>query len=502
MATRTWIGGTANNDVTNPANWSGGAVPVAGDTAIAKSGTLVMPAGSNLNGVTLDVNEPYGDPAIVVDMTGNNDLTVSNVDGQDGQVVVNASGAADTLIVSRGFPAGVTATVNVAANTNLTLNPNTKQSELYGQDVVTVNGGITTLSGNVTAGEKVVLNTNLVGTGTLVLDDAVDADGTVTQSSGEINGSVAAGVNIEVNGTGSADPGLNIKALPQNDRLKIDAPASFAGNLLINVGTVILENFTANGVTFANGVMSFYDNGSFVRSFNVAPSGTLASGTGIFATQVGANMQILTEPTSYTGGLPPPGVFPLGPPNNFMVSDQTTGGAWQSQGTAYTGPVPGLASSIIVATSDNINVKAGVQNVFIHTGSGEEALDVSMVNGNNVLDGSTGSNFLVGGTGNDTFFVDDRGAPAAIWSTVVNFHAGDSATVWGVSPSDFGLTWMDGQGAAGSTGLTLTATAPGKPTAMLTLAGLTSADLTNGKLAINFGTDAASGSNYMLIHGA
>ena len=125
-----------------------------------------------------------------------------------------------------------------------------------------------------------------------------------------------------------------------------------------------------------------------------------------------------------------------------------------------------------------------------------------MVNGNNVLDGSTGSNFLVGSTWNDTFFVDDRGAPAAIWSTVVNCHAGDSATVWGVSPSDFGLTWMDGQGAAGSTGLTLTATAPGKPTAMLTLAGLASADLTNGKLAINFGTDAASGSNYMLIHGA
>jgi len=130
----------------------------------------------------------------------------------------------------------VTATVNVAANTNLTLSPNTKQIELYGQDVVTVNGGATTLSGNVTAGAKVVLNTNLVGTGTLVLDDAVDADGTVTQSSGEINGSVAAGVNIGVNGTGSAYPGLSIKALPQNDTLKIDNPASFAGNLLINCG--------------------------------------------------------------------------------------------------------------------------------------------------------------------------------------------------------------------------------------------------------------------------
>ncbi len=502
MATRTWIGGTANNDVTNPANWSGGAVPVAGDTAIATSGTLVMPAGANLNGVTLDVNEPSGGPAVVIDMTGNNGLTVSNANGDNAQVVVNASGTADRLIVSRGYPAGLSATVNVAAGTNLTLNPNTTQSELYGHDAVTVNGGTTTLSGNVTAGANVVLNTNLAGTGTLVLDDASDADGTVTPSSGEINGSVAAGVTIQVNGTGGADPYLGTKALPQDDTLKIDDPASFAGNLLINVGVVTLENFTANGVTFANGVMSFYDNGNFVRSFNVASAGTLAAGTGIFATQAGANMQISTEPTSYAGGLPPPGVFPLGPPGDFMVSDQTTGGAWQSQGVPYTGPVPGLASEIVIPTPDNINVTAAVQNVFIHTGGGEDALDVSKVNGNNVLDGSTGSNFLVGGTGNDTFFVDDRRAPAAIWSTVTNFHAGDSATVWGISPSDFGLTWTDGQGAAGSTGLTLAATAPGKPTAMLTLAGLSSADLTNGKLAISFGTDATSGSNYMLIHGA
>lgn len=336
---------------------------------------------------------------------------------------------------------------------------------------------------------------------TLVFDDAVDADGTVTQSSGEITGSVAAGVTIQVNGTGGANPALN-KPSPQNDTLKIDNPASFAGSLLLNVGVITLENFTANGVTYANGVMSFYENGNFVQSFHVAPSGPLAAGTGIFATQVGANMQISTEPTPYTGGLPPPGVVPLGPPGHFLVSDQTNGGAWQSQGQAYTGPVAGPASDIIIATADNINVKAAVQNVFIHTGSGDDALDVSAANGNNVLDGSTGSNFLVGGTGKDTFFVDDRGTPAAIWSTVVNFHAGDNATVWGVSPKDFGLAWMNGLGAAGSTGLTLAATAPGKPTAMLTLAGLTSADLTNGRLAISFGTDAASGSNYMLIHGA
>ena len=92
--------------------------------------------------------------------------------------------------------------------------------------------------------------------------------------------------------------------------------------------------------------------------------------------------------------------------------------------------------------------------------------------GINVLDGGTGSNFLTGGSGTDTFFVDDRGPTADIWSTVNGFHAGDAATIWGVTPQDFGLTWVDGQGAAGYTGLTLHATASGKPTASLTLGWL------------------------------
>jgi len=136
--------------------------------------------------------------------------------------------------------------------------------------------------------------------------------------------------------------------------------------------------------------------------------------------------------------------------------------------------------------------------VFLRSGSGDDALVAS--SGTNVLDGGTGSNFLTGGTGTDTFFVDDRGAPADIWSTVNNFHAGDSATIWGVTPADFNIAWVGGQGAAGYTGLTLHATATGKPTASLTLVGFSQSDLTNGRLSVTFATDAASGSPYMYIH--
>jgi Ca2+-binding RTX toxin-like protein len=170
--------------------------------------------------------------------------------------------------------------------------------------------------------------------------------------------------------------------------------------------------------------------------------------------------------------------------------------------------VAGLTSEFIAVTTDNLNITAETPNAFISLdgGSGEDAIAVNQVNGNNVLNGSTGSSFLYGGTGKDTFFVDDRNPPAgsSIWSTVVGFHSGDNATVWGVTPNDFNLSWVDGQGATGFTGLTLHATGPGKPTASLTLTGLTSADMSNGHLAISFGTTPnlpnLPGSNYMLVH--
>lgn len=170
-------------------------------------------------------------------------------------------------------------------------------------------------------------------------------------------------------------------------------------------------------------------------------------------------------------------------------------------GQAYSGPVSGLTSEFITTTTDSLNVSISTPGWFIHTGSGDDAIAVS--SGTNVMDGSTGSNFLTGGSGNDTFFVDDRGPTSDIWSTCNNFHSGDGATVWGVTPSDFTLSWVNAQGANGYTGLTLHATAPGEPTASLTLVGYSSADLTNGKLTVSFGATAATGgvpgSTYMHI---
>jgi V8-like Glu-specific endopeptidase len=182
----------------------------------------------------------------------------------------------------------------------------------------------------------------------------------------------------------------------------------------------------------------------------------------------------------------------------LAVLDTSTNQLVPVGATPYAGPVAGLQEQFVDISSDNLNVTASTPNWFIHTGPGTDAIAVT--SGNNVLDGGTGSNFLVGGSGSDTFFVDDRGATAAIWSTVSGFNAGDSATVWGVVPADFTLHWVDGQGASGYTGLTLHAESRDGPTASLTLAGYSTADLANGTIGVTYGTDAASGSPFMFIH--
>ena len=197
---------------------------------------------------------------------------------------------------------------------------------------------------------------------------------------------------------------------------------------------------------------------------------------------------------------PAPVPQPPTPAANFSVHYGSTGQNVTLEGAAYTGPVGGLQHELLLITPDNLAITAAVPNSFIHTGSGTDAIDVSAIGGNNVLDGGTGSNFLVGGKGLDTFFVDARGASSATWSTVSGFHSGDAATLWGITPRDFALSWVDGQGAVGSKGLTLHASGAGKPDASLTLAGFTTADLSNGKLATVFGNNG--GGDYLYIHAA
>lgn len=185
-----------------------------------------------------------------------------------------------------------------------------------------------------------------------------------------------------------------------------------------------------------------------------------------------------------------------GPNLAFILADRTSHTITSVGGARYAGPVAGLTSEYITLTADNINIAASVANVFLHSGAGQDALQV--LSGRNVLDGGTGSNYLTGGSGQDTFFIDDRLPAADLWSTIAQAHGGDNVTVWGLTTAASGqMTWADGQGAAGGTGLTLHVVPPGAPIVSLTLAGFTNADLHNGRLSLSFGT--SGGSAYLNI---
>lgn len=191
-------------------------------------------------------------------------------------------------------------------------------------------------------------------------------------------------------------------------------------------------------------------------------------------------------------------------PADLTVLDTTTSTSIAASGVPYAGPVSGLQHAYINPATDSLNITASTPNWFLHSGSGMDGLAVS--SGNNVLDGGTNSNFLTGGTGHDTFYLDDRSPDKPIFSTVVNFHSGDSVTVWGVNASDFTMLKLDSQGAAGFTGLDLLFQAPGHIDTSFVLAGYSSADLVNGKLISSFGKTAdlpgLPGSEYLTVTAA
>jgi len=223
----------------------------------------------------------------------------------------------------------------------------------------------------------------------------------------------------------------------------------------------------------ANGAQLLTDVAGASRALQgdaaTALQGAAASGatSSVVGTYTGANLAtIAAADVQRNAGSPP----------HISYTDVSTDTVGFDTSTAYSGPVDYLQHQYLWPDSDSVAIQSAVPNTFLKGGPGADALAVSA--GKNVLDGSSGSNFLTGGHGADggfdTFFVDARG-DSVTWSTIVNFHQGDQATIFGFFPGTSTEDFRASDGVTGYTGFTLHSETEGPGTgvkASMTFAGI------------------------------
>lgn len=506
MATKTWNG--SDGSFALGSNWSSQAVPVSGDMAIISAGTVTatgtLPssivlalAASNAASPKLILSDATLVSSSHLNMTaGGTNATLQVRGAVNNQGTITATGTAPGVAffeIDDAAAGGATKLLNTGS---ILVSGTALQVVSSGANMdnqLENDGLISVLSPDRTP-RLAYVAANITGTGTVLLGAGVTFEAVRGVSAGQtfVFDPGAGGATALLVDAGRLF-NATIAGFAASDRIQLissqwDTAAYVSTGANSGLLTLSLAGVASKTIAFQGS----YALGSF-NLHESAPAGSSQASTTI--------TMAVTEPPPPP---PPPPPIPLPlPPSvvNFLLTDTTTGVSSTAAGDAYSGPVVGLQNQYITVTTDNLNVTAATPNSFIHTGSGNDAIDVSRAGGDNVLDGSAGSNFLVGGTGHDTFFVDDRSATTDIWSTVVNFHTGDAVTIFGVTPSGFTLDYENGQGAVGSAGLTLHAMAPGKPIASMTLAGYTKADLSNGRLGVSFGTEP-NGDNYMFIHGS
>ena len=474
MTTKTWNGADApfNTD----ADWSTGTRPAPGDIALINAGT-VSATGILTTPLTIKLASSAGlSPTLAL-----TDATIANGDhitvtGGGSDATLKASG----IVVNRGgiTLAGANPVINLAAGTTPSFDNEGGISVTGSGGIITgaaasfVNNGTLSFRGPASGtpqGDSVI--NGITGTGTIRLSGTTNL---------QLGGSVAAGQTVQFEG-GTSNLGLTLF-----DNFKGSITGFSAGQLIegltnrwtslsfTKTSTGGTLNFTGTGGTTS---LNFFGNYNQLGDFAVRQD----TGTGFLSnTAIGSN---------------------LAPAPARMTFVDTVNDVSGSEAmNAYTGPVSYLQYEYIWNSTDDVVLGATVNNVFLHGGAGQDALVA--VGGSNVLDGGAGSNFLIGakGTdgGTDTFFVDERGA-GVTWSTLLNFHVGDSLNIFGFKGGVSTLPWTENDGTPGYTGATIHSEIGGAGTGVngsVTFAGVSLADV-QSKFTITTGN--VGGVDYLSV---
>lgn len=249
------------------------------------------------------------------------------------------------------------------------------------------------------------------------------------------------------------DAAGNVSAMSEVLRLQVQASVPLP---MVSLGTKLekglVQGTMLTGTALPGGSVTLGEGGHQITSIEVGPTGTWAYD----GSHLSIGEHSITATVTQTDGTvtqSDPARFDV-QASRFTFADR--GELGTLIGSDYSGPVGYLTAQLVSTSDENSVFGSSVPNVFLHSGKGDDALNVS--SGSNVLDGGAGSNFLTGATGSDggfdTFFIDGRNS-APTWDTIVNFHPHDVIDVFGFSPTMGSFAWSGDMGAQGYLGSTI-----------------------------------------------
>ncbi|MBV8913283.1 MAG: hypothetical protein JOZ05_09620 [Acetobacteraceae bacterium] len=396
-----------------------------------------------------------------------NDVLIAGPSGSDAAVIAGPGDAGSLTLRGNITLAGTFTSGSLDARGDTQVVVGTGAALAVSGDVLLADARLAAAGGRVTAGSLTVTGGTLradassllqIGAGSPLGTGIVIAAGaTLTVAAGQLE--------ADVTGSGTLSVGTGLT----------DVSGTLGGpTVAFTAEGAVLEVHGVQGATAVTGMQ--FGDGIDLAGITGA---TLAGNT---VTAGGGTLNLAPAPSGYVYKLYGDAkggtallLDPTSPPAGAISITDASGNSTRASGDDYSGPVDYLQRQYIWSGSNGVAIAATVPNAFLKGGPGDDALAVQA--GNNVLDGGTGSNFLMGASGSDggqdTFFLDARGG-GVTWSTIVNFHPGDMATIFGFNAnSTRPLTASDGVG--GYTGVTIHSEIAGAGTgvtASMTFAGI------------------------------
>jgi len=483
MAVKFWNGSSGAFETA--AAWTPTGVPVAGDYAVISSG-LVTEVGAFADFLTLRLTASASNsPRLVLagaTLPATSRLEIAGTDSSASVQVQGQVSNLGTITITSNAPGSATFLVRDADNGGTTTLANAGTIAItdgiaqflnFGSNATRMtNNGVVSVASTGATASSAYIALPIDGTGTMVIGG---------------NSSVELAATVGVGQTVAFLPGSG------SNVLQLDAVGTFQGTIKgfvstdrIGFGAVAAPAVSYTSTSATGGVVHVTSNGATLADLNVKGVYT-PTDFSIATTDLGGGRSDTALTTTATNPL-------------FNYTDSTAGTSGTVMPDLYDGPVNYLQWQYLWNSADGVAISATRSNVFLHGSSGSDALAVQ--GGNNVIDGGGGSNFLVGGKGadggTDTFFVDGRGG-VVTWSSIVNFHHGDSVTVFGFTGGVSTLPFTDNDGAAGYTGATLHSELSGAGTGVngsVTFAGISLADAQT-KFTISSGN--VGGTDYLSI---